>query len=175
MEARAKLLDASRSLNGDLRITFSVKTKPENVDALTGKELRLTAVEWREKRSTNANALLWGCIGKIASALKADKWDIYLMMLRRYGKFTYLVVPDGAVEKMKSMWRETEVVGEIDVNGRKATQMLCYFGSHTYDSKEFSVLLDGTISEMAELGIPTPEQEEMDRLLERWETDRKKL
>lgn len=175
MEAKAKLLDASRSLDGDLRMTFIVKAKPEVIDQLSGKELRLTALEWREKRSVSANALLWGCIGKIASALNTDKWSIYLMMLRRYGKFTYLVVPDGAVEKMKEMWRETEVVGEIDVNGRKATQLLCYFGSHTYDTKEFSHLLDGTISEMAELGIPTPAQEELDEILARWEKDRKRI
>lgn len=169
MEARAKLLDASRSLNGDLRMTFSVKAKPEVVEQLHGKELRLTALEWREKRSLDANGLLWVCIGKIASALNTDKWEIYLLMLRRYGKFTYIVVPPGAVESMKQMWRETEVVGEIDVNGRKATQLLCYFGSSTYDTLEFSKLLNGVISEMKEMGIPTPEEEDMDRVLKEWE------
>lgn len=169
MEAQATLIDASRSLDGSLRMTFRVKAPAESIDLLTGKTLRLSAVQWREKRSLDANALFWSCVSKLAEALRADKWDIYLLMLRRYGKFTYIVVPDGAVEKMKAMWRETEVVGEIEVNGRKATQLLCYFGSSTYDTVEFSRLLDGTISEMKEIGIPTPAEEEMDLVLKEWE------
>ena len=46
--------------------------------------------------------------------------------------------------------------------------MLCYFGSSTYDTKEFSVLLDGVISEMREMGIQTPTSEEMERMKIEW-------
>ena len=47
--------------------------------------------------------------------------------------------------------------------------MLCYFGSSTYDTKEFSVLLDGVISEMREIGLQPPPTEEMKRALETWQ------
>jgi hypothetical protein len=47
--------------------------------------------------------------------------------------------------------------------------MLCYFGSSTYDSKEFSILLNGVISEMEEMGLATPKSEEVERMLIQWE------
>lgn len=82
-------------------------------------------------------------------------------MLKRYGKYTYVCVPPKAVVSLCNQWRETEVIGEIDINGRKAVQVLCYFGSSSYNTQEFSHLLDGVISEMQELGIETPQQEEL--------------
>jgi hypothetical protein len=36
------------------------------------------------------------------------------------------------------------------------------------NTKEFSTLLDGVISEMEEMGIDTPEQRELDRAIENW-------
>ena len=123
----------------------------------------------REKRSLNANALLWKCLGDIADAIRMDKWDVYLKMLKRYGKYTYICVVPDAVESVKKQWRECEVLGDLDINGRRATQMLCYFGSSTYDSREFSVLLDGVISEMKEMGLPTPISRELERAIEQLE------
>ena len=54
--------------------------------------------EYKEKRSLNANALLWRCLGEMASALHTDKWDVYLQMLKRYGTYTYICVKPKAVE-----------------------------------------------------------------------------
>lgn len=124
--------------------------------------------EHKQKRSLNANALLWHCLGEIANALNTDKWEVYLQMLKRYGKYTYICVKPSVVESVKKQWRECEVLGDIEINGQKAIQMLCYFGSSTYDSKEFSVLLNGVISEMEEMGLATPESEELERIMEQW-------
>lgn len=125
--------------------------------------------EHRQKRSLNANALLWKCLGDISEALKTDKWQVYLQMLRRYGKYTYICVKPGVVDAVKKQWRECEEIGEIQIGGETAVQMLCYFGSSTYDSKEFSILLDGVISEMKEMGLETPMSTEMERAIELWE------
>jgi hypothetical protein len=124
--------------------------------------------EYKEKRSLNANALLWRCLGEMASALHTDKWDVYLQMLKRYGTYTYICVKPKAVEAVKKQWRECEEIGHIDINGADSVQMLCYYGSSTMNTKEFSTLLDGVISEMEEMGIDTPEQRELDRAIENW-------
>ena len=129
--------------------------------------------EHKEKRSNNANKLLWDCLGDIAVALRADKWDVYLMMLKRYGKYTYICAKPNAVEDIKKQWREVEEIGEIDINGQKAVQLLCYFGSSKYNTKEFSVLLDGVISEMKEMGLETPMSEDMQRALKQLERSQK--
>jgi hypothetical protein len=124
--------------------------------------------EHKQKRSLNANALLWHCLGEIANALNTDKWEVYLQMLKRYGKYTYICVKPNVVDSVKKQWRECEVLGDIEINGQKAIQMLCYFGSSTYDSKEFSILLNGVVSEMEEMGLATPESEELERIMEQW-------
>ena len=123
-------------------------------------------VPHKEKRSLNANALLWKMLGEIAAALRTDKWSVYLTMLKRYGTYTYICVKPKAVEAVKRQWRECEVIGDIDINGDKAVQMLCYYGSSTMNTKEFSVLLDGVISEMKEMGLETPADRDLQRAIE---------
>jgi hypothetical protein len=159
---------------GKYNVTFTIneQTALAEVEKIQECEkLSVEAVQYREKRSIDANGLLWHCLGKIASSMNppADKWDIYLMMLKRYGSFTYICVKPKAVEAVKQQWRECEVVGDIEINGQKAVQMLCYFGSSTYDTQEFSVLLNGVISEMQEMGLETPPSQDMRRALENWE------
>jgi hypothetical protein len=132
------------------------------------KEKEWDLKEHKEKRSLDANGMLWACLQEIAEAVNSDKWTIYLQMLKRYGKYDYVIVKEKAVEAMKRQWREIEEVGEIDVHGQKAVQLLCYYGSSTYNRKEFSVLLDGVISEMKEVGLMPPPDRQTRELLERW-------
>lgn len=154
---------------GKWLLTFETVELPDIFDKTRDKDLNLEIKQHRNHRSKDANALLWECIGRLAVALRADKWDIYLLMLKRYGQYTYIVVPPNAVEMVARQWRECEVIGDININGRDGVQMLCYYGSSTYDTKQFSVLLDGVISEMKEIGLTAPTSEEMRRSIEEWE------
>lgn len=173
MRFTGKLLSVNRDWQtGKYSITFSVNEqsslneieKIKNLDKLS-----IEAKKYREKRSLDANALLWACLSEIAVALRTDKWDVYLMMLKRYGKYTYICVKPNVVESVKAQWRECEEIGKININGQEAVQLLCYFGSSTYDTKEMSVLIDGVISEMEEMGIETPESREVKRAIEEYE------
>lgn len=159
-------------LTGKYNITLSINEPSalNEIDKIKDCEkLSIKAVRHKEKRSLDANALLWLCLGRIAEALRSDKWDVYLQMLKRYGKYTYICVKPAVVDAVKAQWRECEEIGTVNINGKEAVQMLCYFGSSTYNTKEFSVLLDGVISEMKEMGIETPASEDMRRALEQWE------
>lgn len=127
----------------------------------------------KERRSLNQNALLWECLGQIATALRADKWDVYLQMLKRYGTYTYICVKADAVEAVKKQWREVEEIGRGKLNGQDAVELLCYFGSSTMTGQEFSVLLDGVKSEMKEMGLPTPDRE-IERVLKQLEDKNEK-
>ena len=143
---------------------------PQELQNLSNQEkYQITIDKPRKKRSLDANGMLWACIGEIAATLNVDKWQIYLQMLKRYGKYTYIVVKENVVDAVKRQWRECEVIGEIDIHGSKGIQMLCYFGSSTYDSKEFSVLLNGVIAEMQDIGLQPPPRKEMRKALERLE------
>lgn len=154
---------------GKWLLTFETVELPDIFDKTRDKDLNLEIKQHRNHRSKDANALLWECIGRLAMALRADKWDIYLLMLKRYGQYTYIVVPPNAVDMVARQWRECEVIGDININGRDGVQMLCYYGSSTYNTKQFSILLDGVISEMKEIGLTAPTSEEMRRSIEEWE------
>lgn len=173
MEFTGRLANVSKDWQtGQFNITFTVNDNAaiSEIDKIKDCEkLSIKAVKHRERRSIDANGLLWLCLGRIAEALRTDKWEVYLQMLKRYGQYTYICVKPKMVESVKAQWRECEVVGNVDINGQEAVQMLCYFGSSTYNTKEFSVLLDGVISEMNEMGLETPASEDMRRALDQWE------
>lgn len=136
--------------------------------ANSGKILEVEIKIKRKRRSLNANAYLWELLGRMAAVLKTDKDSVYLMMLERYGVYTHVCVKPAAVERVKQEWRTVRELGEITINGQKAVQLQCYFGSHTYNSKEFSVLLEGVLSEAAELGIETLSEADKDLMLKEW-------
>ena len=171
MQLRGRVFGVLRDVEGNAIISFNVGKNLPQMANIEGKDLDIKVFQHREKRSLDANALMWHCIGEIAKSLNPprDKWEIYIESLRKYGKYTYVLLSEKAVETFKQLWRETEVVGEVDVNGRKAVQLLCYYGSSTYDTKEFSVLLDGIIEDMKDLGLNPPLPSDIKRSLETWE------
>ena len=137
-----------------------------------GKELSVEVKQYRQKRSLDANALLWKMCSEIAAIIKSTKDEVYLEMLSRYGVFTHVIVKPEAVDRVIQEWRTVKVLGEVAVNGKTGVQLQCYYGSHTYDSKEFSVLLDGVISDAKELGIEVITPDEMVRIKSEWANEK---
>lgn len=164
-------------------IELEVADEPDLLEALgklkNHQKLNISVSAYKGKRSLDANATLWFCIGQIAAALGADKWKIYLEALKRYGKFTHIVVKEQAVDEVKRQWRECEDLGKAWVIGEQGkpvegVQMLCYYGSSTYNTEEFSKLLNGVISEMVEMGLDPPAPKEVEKALDMHRRDYEK-
>lgn len=156
------------TLNEDARRTFE-KLKEKD-------KLSIVIKEYRKKRSLDANAYMWVLLQKIADVLstpgnRVNKWDIYLDMLADYGVFTHIVVKPEAVERMKQEWRTCRELGEITVGSMKGIQLQCYYGSHTYNTKEMSRLIDGVVTRCKELDIETLPPDELNRMKEQWGVD----
>lgn len=149
-------------------ITLEVTARPEDIEKYQGQDVDVSIEPHRAHRSANANRLLWECIRRIAQETGRDKWTEYLDLLKDFGRYTYIVAKPEMVEAVKKQWRETEVIGDIDINGTNGVQMLCYFGSSTYNTKEFAHLLDGTIAQMKDLGIDVPPSGDIKRALDQW-------
>lgn len=150
----------------------------QETDSLQGKELIVELKRFFKKRTNKANRLLWECIGQIAADTGKKNWDVYIDALVDYGQYTTMMVWPDAIPKLRNQWREQGLGGgkyrEIVETGYKSegrVEVLCYFGSHTYNTKEFSQLLDGVISDMKDLGLPTPTGEEMQRTLAKYEEE----
>lgn len=133
-----------------------------------GKDLTVEIKQKRKGRSVDANGYLWSLLGEMAAVLHTSKDELYLLMLERYGVFTHMIVKPNVVERVKQEWKAVKELGEVTVNRQTGIQLQCYFGSSTYNSKEFSVLLDGVISEAKELGIEHISEADKQILLNEW-------
>lgn len=134
------------------------------LEELKDKELEITFKEHKKHRSLDANALLWACIGDIAKATKQRNDDIYLDLLRNYGEFTYVCVKPEALGEFMKAWKYVDVLPE-HMQGAQGISLKIYFGSSTYDTKQFSRLIDGVMEEMKELNIQRPLPETWEQAL----------
>ena len=158
--------------NSILEIVFTTKEKV-NIDDLkqiieNGKEISVEAKQFRVKRSLDSNAYMWILISKMAAVLNTSKDELYLQILQRYGIFTHIIVKENVVERVRAEWKTVIELGEVTINGAIGVQLQCYFGSHTYDSKEMSVLINGVVEECKELGIETISSNELERMKSAW-------
>ena len=145
-----------------------VLNKGFDIQPLIDTDLDIEIKKHREKRSLDANAALWKMLSMMADALHTSKDELYIEMLSRYGVFTHIVVKPSVVERVKQEWRTVRELGEVTINGKTGVQLQCYFGSSTYDTKEFSTLLNGVIDEAKALGIDFISSEDKARMLAEW-------
>lgn len=137
-------------------------------DINAGKSYVIDISRKRQKRSLDANAFLWACLADMAAKLHTSKDELYLQMLERYGRFTHIICTPAAVDRVRREFKTVRVLGEVTVNGKQGIQMQVYYGSSDYDSKEFSILLDGVLSEAKEMGLEYISEADKALMLEEW-------
>jgi hypothetical protein len=152
--------------NTVLMVDLPNKTDARAFNGLIGVDLlELSLTEYKPKRSLTANATLWLLLQRLAVKLGTSKDELYLEFLKRYGTFTHVIVKPKAVDAIKREWKAVVDLGEVTVNGQVGIQLQLYFGSSTFNSKEFSHLLQGVIDECEEQGLETITSKEFDRLI----------
>ena len=177
IEKKARFREMLLTADGSRRAVFDLLAgvTDTEVQSITGKDLRITVREWKEKRSKDANAYYWTLTEKLAEAMKLPKPAVHNMNLRDYGK---LMLIDGRVveveipdtdEAEKSVLRQetfhlkpTGFVYYTDRGTMRTYLML--LGSSTYDTAEMSALLDGVIEDCKSCGIETATPEEIERM-----------
>lgn len=136
------------------------------LEKLRGLKLNVELKQFRERRSLNSNNYAWELITKIADVLRSSKEEVYLQMLKRYGKSQMIsVLSEIDVNKFLKYFEEA---GESTLNGKLFKHYKVYTGSSEMDSKEMSILIDGIVSEAKELGIETMPPNELKSLKESW-------
>jgi hypothetical protein len=172
MKALAKSIRCQFDESGRQELVLPLVSKVEIAELKSaveqGKQLDVEIKVHRNRRSLNANAMLWVMLQKLAEAMRTSKDELYLLMLDRYGIFTHIIVKPEAVERVKAEWRLVRELGKGKIGNVEGVQLQCYFGSSSYDTKEMSVLIDGVVSECKELGIETLPEDEIRRMSEEW-------
>ena len=145
------------SLNEDARQAFE---ELKDKDVITVKIDR-----YKKKRSLNANSYFHVLCGKIADKLGISKPRCKNILIGRYGQPELLDGGEEAILKTNitvSKMMEQEALhcmpcGSKEENGIEVNFFRLYRGSHTYNTSEMSVLIDGAIQEAKDIGIPDSE------------------
>lgn len=122
--------------------------------------------EKKNKRSLNANAYLWVLCTEIANQVRLSKEEVYLNMLKHYGQSEVVSVLSNL--NLEGYFKYYEVVGISTLDGKEFTHIRVFKGSSQYDSREMSILIDGVVQECNNLGIPTINDEELEKLKVNW-------
>ena len=126
---------ANLTLDGELVLSMKINDKADAVDQINQMGNKLMDIEikpHRKKRSLDANAMLWACIGSMAKVLGVPKDKVYLKALRDYGQYEVMSCKKKAFEMFRRQYKDCEQIGyEYTNNGEVWVDMICYFGSHT--------------------------------------------
>jgi hypothetical protein len=138
-----------------------------------GKVYEADLKEHRQKRSLDSNAYAWTLMGKLAAKLNLPKEEVYRHFVKDVGdNYEILPIRNDAVDKWISNWQAKgigwvcDILGESKLDGY--TNIITYYGSSTYDSKQMSNLISLIVQECKLQGIETMTPQELSLLLEAW-------
>lgn len=165
--------------SGKKLITFMVEdASDQGIEWSRGKDLRITVKEWKNKRSLDANAYYHALLGKLASKLRMSTTELHNRMLMQHGQLDMIgdnlitvELPDTLEAERKAYTADTyhlKPTSEVKVyhtDGREMRIWLMLRGSHTYNTAEFSMLLNGLIEECKWQGIPTDTPEQIAQMM----------
>ena len=128
--------------------------------------------EYRERRSLDANAYCWVLLDKLAEKLGVTKTEVYRAYIREIGGNSETVcVLEKAADKLIEGWSRNGVgwlAEKIPSKIEGCVNVVLYYGSSVYDTKQMSRLIDIVVGDCKEQGIETLTPRELDALKERW-------
>ena len=155
------------------KISLLLDTKDINVveELKNENKLNIELKKYRQKRSLDANAYMWILISKIQEKLNMSKEEIYRDAIKNIGVYEVLPVKNEAVERFIEAWKHNGLGWICETTKSKLdgfTNIIAYYGSSTYSTKEMSRLVDFIVQECKQLDIETMTPEELSRLKEDW-------
>ena len=158
------------------RITFLANEKQDvldNIDEIKNEsKLNIEAKKWRNKRSLDSNAYCWVLIGKLSEKLGIPKIEIYRKAVREIGVYEVVPIKNEALDRYIEAWTKNGIGWVCDTTKCKVdgyTNVISYYGSSTYNTKEMSNLIEYIVEECKEQGIETLDDLEIKSMLEEWE------
>lgn len=141
-------------------------------------DIRIKVSKKSERRGLKANAYLHKLLSMMAEAQRISLTEVKNYILAEYGQFETdgeELVAIGMADSIN--WMKLEYIHlrptteSFDADGKRMRKYHVIRGSHTYDTREFSRLLDGCIEEAQACGIETLPPDEIERMKNQYEVD----
>lgn len=137
-----------------------------------GKRYELTIKQQRKKRSLDSNAYAWTLMDKLAERMAIPKEEIYRGYVRNIGGNCQTVcIKAEAAETLRRIWSGKGLGWVSDTLPSKlpgCENLVLYYGSSEYDTRQMSRLIDMIVQDCKACGIPTATPEEIARMMDRW-------
>lgn len=178
MKLTGKIVDANVDfVTGVPKVTLAVNEKNDFLQGYDDlKDIEKLSIEikpFRARRSLDANAYCWVLIDKIAENQGVSKEEVYRESIKNIGGNSEIVcVKNEAVERLCEGWRRNGIGWQTDTFPSKidgCTNVILYYGSSVYDTKQMSLLLDNIIQDCKTLGIQTETPAMIERMKSLWE------
>ena len=166
---KGKLKDLTRNLDGTWNLAITLGGDCRAVwDKLHDKDISVEIKPYREKRSLDANGYCWTLIDKIAAKMHLDKAEVYREAIKAIGGNSEIVcIMDKAVESLRRGWEMHGLGWQTDTMPSKirgCTNVILYYGSSTYDTRQMTILIDHLVQDAKALGIETLTPAELEAL-----------
>lgn len=163
----------TRALQGDFgrwEVTFTTHDRESAMKLKTQdntKQLAIDVVEWREKRSKDANAYFHALVDKIAKKLGQSLDDVKKRMVCDYGAVACIArIPASA--NLDNIYKYTKMIGESKGTKEPCNDWYIFKPTHTLDTKEMATLIDGVVQEAQQLDIETKTPQQIAELVSLW-------
>lgn len=126
--------------------------------------------EYKTKRSLNANSYCWVLLQKLADKLNTTKEELYRKYIKEKGIFRTITIDNQAVSTFIHLWQEKGIgwVCEVLNEGNTTTDLLAYYGTSSYNTKQMAYFIDYVVEEAKLQNIETLTPQEIERLKENW-------
>lgn len=168
-----KLVDLTIGLDGKQRVTIQLNEDfRQRYDDLRDQTLAVEIKKYRPRRSLDANAYAWVLIDKLASRLRLPKVEVYRDLIKSIpGVSQTVCIKTDAVDALVSGWGHNGLGWTCDTYPSKikgCTNVILYYGSSTYDSKQMSDLIDLLVEDCIAQGIETATPDELAKYKDEW-------
>lgn len=169
---KGRLKDHIIKLGGKVVLMLDTDLSAEYLDELKDKELKVQVSVWRQDRSLNANNYCWKLLDEIAQRMHSTKEEVYQEIISKVGVFEILPIRNEAVDNFVEKW-QSRGLGWVcnimrDSKIPNYTNVIAYYGSSVYNTKEMSRLIDEVVQEAQALGIQTKTPQELAELKSLW-------
>ena len=125
----------------------------------------------RKKRSNKANAYFWEMLQQLCYEMNIDVIQEYRKRVRELGVFRQWDIEETNLSTFEKIWAEkglawfTEVIDTYIKDQTVWKKVNAYYGSSSYNSKQFSKLVDNLVQDCRSIGIQTLEDIEIEELI----------
>lgn len=123
----------------------------------------------KKKRSNKSNRYFWEMLQKLCFEMDLDVIQEYRKRVKELGIFRQWEIDTVNVSTFEKIWTSKGVawfIEKVEEIGNK-TIINAYYGSSSYNSKQFSKLLDHLVQDCRSIGIQTLEDIEIEELIRR--------